>query len=292
MTPYEKFLRSKIPQAEVAGFEPMSEAHPNVSPHARDIARWCCRGGRRAAFASFGLHKTRINLQCAKWVTEFTGGKYLIIAPLGVRQEFTKSDGPALGLDVQYVRTDEEVAAATSNILITNYERVRDGQITVSQFAGAGLDESSILRSFGSKTYQEFVKLFKAVPYRFVFTATPSPNRYKELIHYGGFLGIMDTGEALTRFFQRDSSQANNLTLYPHMEKTFWLWLNSWAVFIQRPSDLGYSDEGYDMPEMQVHWHKLDVDHKKAWHQVDSWGQAQLLRDDAQGLRARSGDQA
>jgi len=96
----------------------------------------------------------------------------------------------------------------------------------------------------------------------------------------------MDTGEALTRFFQRDSSEANNLTLYPHMERQFWLWLASWAVFIQKPSDLGYSDVGYSLPKIQVHWHKLEVDHKKAWGQVDSWGQAQLLRDDAVGLKA------
>jgi hypothetical protein len=145
-----------------------------------------------------------------------------------------------------------------------------------SSLALVWTSRASCARS-AAKTYQEFLKLFKAVPYRFVFTATPSPNRYKELIHYAGFLGVMDTGEALTRFFQRDSAKANNLTLYPHMEKQFWLWLNSWAVFIQKPSDLGYSDEGYDLPEMKVHWHKLDVDHSKAWNQFDGWGQAQLF---------------
>ena len=93
--------------------------------------------------------------------------------------------------------------------------------------------------------------MFKSVKYRFVATATPSPNRYKELIHYAGFLGIMDTGQALTRFFQRDSTQANNLTLYPHKEREFWLWLNSWAIFLQRPSDLGFDDTGYDLPELK-----------------------------------------
>src|SRR5690606_37419358 len=111
----------------------------------------------------------------------------------------------AMGAEIQYVRNQAEIDAATSPILITNYERVRDGGIDVSQFEGAGLDESSVLRSYGSKTYQSFLALFKAVKYRFVFTATPSPNRYKELIHYAGFLGVMDTGEALTRFFKRDS---------------------------------------------------------------------------------------
>ncbi|NBW12824.1 MAG: DNA methylase N-4 [Caulobacteraceae bacterium] len=283
---YVEFLRGKIPQAERAGFDPLSAPDASLKPHQRDIAAWAIQGGRRAVFASFGLGKTRINLQIAKWVVEKTGGRYLIIAPLGVRQEFTKSDGPAMGLEIEYVRNNEDIAATPARILITNYERVRDGDIDLAQFAGAGLDEASILRGYGTKTYQTFLKAFRVVQYRFVFTATPSPNRYKELIHYAGFLGVMDTGEALTRFFQRDSSQANNLTLYPHMEAQFWLWLRSWAAFIQKPSDLGYSDAGYDMPAVKVHWHKIDVDHKKAWNQVDSWGQSQLFRDDAVGLKA------
>ncbi len=311
MSDYLDFLKAKMPKAECLGFAPASEAHASLFPHQRDIAVWAVMGGLRAIFAAFGLGKTRIHLQVAKWIVEHyenksevgsgksevgetkdhkleaCGTKYLIIAPLGVRHVFTAEDGPAMGMEIVYCRTDEEVAAAGSPFIITNYERVRDGGITVSAevFCGVGLDEASVLRSFGSKTYQSFLGMFKAIPHRFVFTATPSPNRHKELIHYGGFLGVMDTGEALTRFFKRDSSQAGNLTLYPHMEERFWLWLSSWAVFIQKPSDLGYSDEGYDLPEMQVHWHSVDVDHTKAWNQMDSWGQRQLIQDQSNGLR-------
>lgn len=286
---YIEFLRGKIPQAESAGFEPPSEPHASLYPHQRDLAEWACRGGRRAVFAAFGLGKTRMHLQIAQWVTEATGGKYLIVAPLGVRQEFTRSDGPAMGIEVEYVRTTEEALASKCQVLITNYEPVRDGKLDVSIFAGAGLDESSVLRSYGSKTYQEFLPKFKAVKYRYVFTATPSPNRYKELIHYSGFLGIMDTGEALTRFFQRDSEQANNLTLYPHMEETFWAWMNSWACFISSPADLGYDATGYDLPPLSVTWHKVDVDHTKAWGQEDGWGQRQLFLDQATGLAEGAG---
>jgi DNA modification methylase len=226
-----------------------------------------------------------MHLQIGKWVTEHTGGKYIIICPLGVRQEFTQNDGPAMGIQVQFVRTSAEVEASQCSMFVTNYESVRDGKLDLSLFAGAGLDEASVLRSYGSKTYQTFLRLFKSIEYRYVFTATPSPNRYKELIHYGAFLGIMDSGEALTRFFQRDSEQANNLTLYPHMEAQFWAWMHSWACFLTKPSDLGYSDDGYDLPPIQVHWHRIAVDHKKAWNQFDSWGQSQLLREDAQGLK-------
>jgi hypothetical protein len=282
---YLAFLAAKMPRAQCNGFEPPSPVELALFPHQRDICEWACRGGRRAIFANFGLGKTRMHLQQARWVHEHTGGRYLIVAPLGVRQEFTQSDGPAMGMCIEYVRTNAEVEAAKSPYLITNYERVRDGDITLDRFAGAGLDEASVLRSFGSKTYQNFMDLFESVPFRFVYTATPSPNRYKELIHYAAFLGVMDSGEALTRFFQRNSEKANDLTLYPHMEQQFWYWLSTWAVFLQRPSDLGYDDTGYDLPAMHVHWHKVEVDHTKAWRQVDSWGQAQLFQDQSTGLR-------
>lgn len=281
---YLDFLRAKIPQAELCGFDPPSPPHESLFPHQVDLSTWAIRGGRRAIFAAFGLGKTRMHLQIAKWVVEETGKRFLIICPLGVRQEFTQSDGPAMGLTLTFIRRSEEITSE-SGIYVTNYESVRDGKIDVNLFAGVGLDEASCLRSFGSKTYQTFLPIFKAVPYRFVFTATPSPNRFKELIHYGGFLGIMDTGEALTRFFQRDSEKAGNLTLYPHMEQQFWLWLASFAAFINRPSDLGYPDEGYDLPEIHVHWHRLDADHKKAWSNVDGWGQHQLFLDQSIGLK-------
>jgi SNF2 family DNA or RNA helicase len=143
---------------------------------------------------------------------------------------------------------------------ITNYESVRDGKLDVGLFTAVSLDEASVLRSFGSKTYISFLQLFDQVPYRFVATATPSPNRYKELIHYAGFLGVMDTGQALTRFFQRDSTKANNLTLYPHKEEEFWLWLASWAVFLQTPADLGYPSDGYRLPELSIEFEQVTTD--------------------------------
>lgn len=284
---YEDFIRRKMPVAEAFGFEPPSEPHASLKPHQRDIAAWMVRGGRRACFASFGLGKTRIHLQVAIWCVERTARKYLIVAPLGVRQEFTRNDGPAMGLDIVYCRTDAEVAAASTPYIITNYERVRDGDITLDPqvFGGAGLDESSILRSYGSQTFQTFRKIFKAIPYRFVFTATPSPNRHKELIHYSDFLGVLDSGDALTRFFKRDSQKAGNLTLFPSQEEKFWLWLSSWAVFMQSPADLGYDATGYDLPSLLIHWHRLPTDHTKAWKQFDSWGQAQLICDQSSGLK-------
>lgn len=115
----------------------------------------------------------------------------------------------------------EEIKASKSRIVITNYELVRDGDIRPDYFTATSLDEASVLRSFGSKTYQEFLEKFKGVPYKLVATATPSANKYKELIYYAGYLEVMDTGQALTRFFQKDSTKANNLTLYPNQEDEF-----------------------------------------------------------------------
>lgn len=234
------------------------DLHPSNLPHQRDIIKWAAAGGQRAIFASFGLMKTQIQLELSKLcLIAYPGEKALIICPLGVKQEF-KNDADRLGLKITYVRNQGEVEAA-DGILITNYERVRDGDINPDSFQCVSLDEASVLRSFGSKTYQEFLNKFRYVPFKWVCTATPSPNRYKELIHYAGFLGIMDTGQALTRFFKRDSTKANNLTLYPHKEREFWLWMSGWALFITKPSDLGYSDQGFDLPDIDIYWHSVTV---------------------------------
>jgi DNA modification methylase len=178
----------------------------------------------------------------------------------------------------------EEVKACDSQIVLTNYERVRDGDIDPSYFAATSLDEASVLRSFGSKTYQTFLDKFKNVPYKLVATATPSPNKYKELIHYAGYLEVMDTGQALTRFFQRDSTKANNLTLYPNMEDEFWLWVSSWALFVTKPSDLNpdYSDVGYDLPPLDVRWHEIPIHYGDT---ADRDGQMQLFQEAAEGLK-------
>lgn len=279
MMNYQDFLKSKIELAKETGFEiSLNDIHPILKPHQKDAVKWSIKGGRRALFESFGLGKTVQQLEWCRLIVEKVGGKALIVLPLGVKQEFTHDAVNLLGMDKpEYVRNMDEVKSASGRILITNYERVRDGDIEPTYFTATSLDEASVLRSFGSKTYQTFLDKFKGVPYKLVSTATPSPNKYKELIHYAGYLEIMDTGQALTRFFQRDSTKANNLTLYPHKENEFWLWLSSWALFITKPSDLGYSDDGYDLPPLEIRYHEIGVDHLSAG--ADKWGQIKLFRD-------------
>jgi DNA modification methylase len=297
---YRAFLEAKIPMAQRAGLPCSLEDVPThlrdgrpLRDHQRHIVRWAVEGGRRALFEAFGLGKSiqqllicdiilgKIEADEARDPQALNMG--LIVAPLGVRREFLR-DAELLGIPLHFVRTDAEIDAIgdVAGLHLTNYESVRDGKIDVSRFNVVSLDEASVLRSYGSKTYQTFLPLFDAVPYRFVATATPSPNRYKELIHYAGFLGVMDTGQALTRFFQRNSEKAGDLTLYPHKEEEFWLWLNSWAVFLQRPSDLGFDDAGYDLPPLTVRWHSVQANLAAAG--VESNGQGRLIRDAAMGV--------
>jgi DNA modification methylase len=295
---YQEFLTSKISIAPDSGFTiAAGNVHPVLKPHERDSVMWMVQGGRRALFSSFGLGKTVTQLEAVKLIVEYENSahrydgeaprKALIIAPLAVVHVFQDDAQRLLGMEAPlYVRNMAEVKQSTAPILITNYERVRDGDIDPAYFTAVSLDEASILRSYGSKTYQEFLVMFQQVKYRFVATATPSPNRYKEIIHYAGFLGIMDTGQALTRFFHRDSTKANNLTLYPHKEKEFWFWVSTWALFITKPSDLGYSDEGYILPPMNIVYHEVKVDHSSAGVETD--GQGKLFRDAALGLQEAS----
>lgn len=284
---YIEFIKGKIKLAEFGGFEVAdSDINPILKPHQRAIVQWAVRGGNRAIFAAFGLGKSVMQIETLRLIHSRAGGKVLVCAPLGVRQEFRR-DGLMLGVEFKFIRTPEEMEAG-QDFYLTNYESIRDGKLDPDMFTAVSLDEASVLRSFGSKTYQTFLDLFKSVKYRFVATATPSPNRYKELIHYAGFLGIMDTGQALTRFFQRDSTQANNLTLYPHKEREFWLWLNSWAIFLQRPSDLGFDDTGYDLPELKVIVHEVESDYDKAGFEKD--GQGMLFKNISLGVSQASGE--
>ncbi len=284
---YINFVREKIRMAKMDGFDvDQSEINHILKPHQRDIVQWAVRGGCRAIFAAFGLGKSVMQIETLRLIHAKAGGKCLVICPLGVRQEFRR-DAAMLGVRFEFIRRPEEMVDGC-DFYLTNYESVRDGKLDPNLFTAVSLDEASVLRSFGSDTYQTFLAIFQTVKYRFVATATPSPNRFKELIHYAGFLGIMDTGQALTRFFRRDSTKANNLTLYPHKEREFWLWMASWAVFISKPSDLGYDDTGYALPPMQVIYHEIPTDHAGAGHDRD--GQAFLFKDTALGLSAAASE--
>ena len=280
---YDSFLKNKAISAPISGFDvSLDEISDILKPHQKLAVQWAVKGGRRALFEAFGLGKTAQQLEYCRLVTKHTGGRALLVLPLGVKQEFTEDAVNLLGMEKPpYIKTQAEADSSDAKILITNYERVRDGDIDPQKFECCCLDEASVLRSYGSKTYQTFVDKFKGVPYKLVATATPDPNKYKELIHYAGFLEIMDTGQALTRFFQRDSTKANNLTIYPHKEEEFWLWISTWAFFLSTPADLGLDSDGYDLPPLDIRYHCVkDIGAPSC----DRDGQMLLFRDVSAGL--------
>lgn len=170
--PYQEFLAGKVAVDDLHGFPDVDPAqvHPLLKGHQRDIVVWAAAGGRRAIFAAFGLGKSVIQLETLRLILARTGGRALIVCPLGVRQEFAR-DAAMLGGEVTFVRRTEEVGGP--GVYLTNYESIRDGRLDPGLFTAVSLDEASVLRSFGSKTYQTFLTLFDQVPYRFVATATP-----------------------------------------------------------------------------------------------------------------------
>jgi hypothetical protein len=196
--------------------------------------------------------------------------------PLGVRHEF-KRDAASLGIETRFVQSTFECFGP--GLYLTNYESVREGKIDLAGFDVVSLDEAACLRGMGgTKTFRVLATALAKVPFRFVATATPSPNEYIELLAYAEVLGVMDIGQAKTRFFKRNSEKADELTLNPACERDFWLWVASWALFIGKPSDVGCSDEGYDLPPVDVRWHEVAVAPDFDAAEVGSNGQAQLFK--------------
>ena len=298
---YNEFLKSKIKVSENFGFSlDIDDINPNLKPHNKLMVKWLVEGGRRACFASFGLHKTVTQLETVRCTLEkASGSKGLIVCPLNIKQEFVQDSINILGWNEEpkFIRRPSEMTG--DGIYLTNYESIRDGRLDPRIFDVASLDEASVLRGFGgSKTFREFMRLFTGdagpmqmrrgadnIKYRFVATATPSPNDYIELLAYADFLGIMDISQAKTRFFKRDSTHADKLTLHAHKEEEFWLWVSSWALFVNKPSDITGNpadDEGYILPELDLRWHEIPADHAEIT--VEKNGQFQMFKTEALGL--------
>ncbi len=276
---YEQFLKNKVIISEDHGFDVdpilLSEL---LKPHQRDICLWALKGGRRAIFANFGLGKSMMQLELAKQCIFKTNKPFLIVCPLAVAGEF-KRDNNKLGTghNITYITDTDDIESYEPQIFITNYERVRMGDINPEKFGGVSFDEASILRNLKTETTNFVIKYFQQVPYRFVATASPAPNDYIEILNYAVFLNVASRGHLLTRFFQRDSTKAGHLTLYPNKEKEFWQWVSTWAVFVNKPSDLGYSDEGYILPPINIIEHCVESDQAESY--INKYGDLVMFRD-------------
>lgn len=286
---YSDFLKSKVVVAENFGIDTTRLDFLDILfPHQKDIVDFCLRGGRRGIFGNFGIGKTFIQLEIARQIIKITGKPFLICCPLGVSGEF-KRDNKKLstGHTITYITdTDNVPADLDPQIYLTNYERVRKGDINPQKFGGVSFDEASILRNLKTETTNMVLKYFKAVQYRFVATATPTPNDYIEILNYADYLGVISRGHALTRFFQRDSTKAGNLKLYPNKAKEFWQWVSTWAAFINTPADLGYDDSGYNLPPIKVVEHRITYTTDQP--QFDKFNRPLLLKQKAKGLKESS----
>lgn len=276
---YRKFLESKILVHTDTGFKVERKILPDtLLDHAKDSIVWAANKGRAAIFSSFGMTKTRTNIGLLiEAKKQAPHAPVLVICPLGVKSQFQTEDGPVMGIQFQYIRNREEQHEATSDFHITNYERIREGDIDINIYGVVALDEGAVLRNIGTDQTRALLQKFKAIPYRYVFTAVPSAKDFVEYLNYAEFLGIMDRNQAKTRFFIRDSEHSDELELNPAHADAFWLWVYSWALFLEKPSDLGYSDEGYDLPELQINLHEVKVDRELLGEFYDRDGQYKLM---------------
>lgn len=251
---YANFLKSKLITTTPSGFDALESALPlKLYPYQRDLVKWACKRGKAALFTMTGTGKTAMQVSWAEQIVIQTKGAVLILAPLAVSKQ-TVRESAKFGPIVYPCRTQSDVVLPGINI--ANYEMLH--HFDPAAFAGIVLDESSIIKAYDGKTRKAILDFARDIPYRLACTATPSPNDYMELGNHSEFLGVMSYTEMLSTFFVHDGGDTSKWRLKGHAEESFWKWLASWGVFLTKPSDLGYSDEGFDLPALNTHQHVVE----------------------------------
>jgi len=247
---YAEFLARKQRAAEATGFNG-EILHDRLFDFQKAIVRWALRRGRAAIFANTGLGKTAMQVSWGANVVQ-KAGDVLILAPLAVAQQ-TVEEAALLGETVTLCKEERDLRPGLN---ITNYDRL--DRFSASRFAGVVLDESSILKSVDGKTRRSLTEAFSRTPYRLCCTATPAPNDTMELGNHAEFLGILSAVEMLATYFVHDGGDTQKWRLKGHAETAFWRWVALWAVVMQKPSDLGFDDSRYDLPELRMVEHLLE----------------------------------
>ena len=245
---YHDFLAAKRVADPASGMATVPELPDFLFPHQRDIVAWALRRGRAAIFAGTGLGKTLMELIWARAVAEHARRPVLLLAPLAVSHQHQREAG-AFALSARIVERD----GASDEIQITNYQKLE--HFRIERFGGLALDESSILKSHDGHYRTRLIELARPIPFRLAATATPAPNDFMELGNHAEFLGVMSYSSMLATFFTHDGSETQKWRLKGHAEADFWRWMASWAVMLRKPSDLGYSDAGYDLPPLVKRQH-------------------------------------
>lgn len=251
MTSYNDYLTSKAIHVPSEGIASPPPLNPALFPHQRDIVNWALRRGRAAIFADCGLGKTLMQLEWARVVAEVTGGKVLILTPLAVAAQ-TALEARRFGINAVVSRD----GIATAPVTISNYQILH--KFNTSDFVGVVLDESSIIKAFDGKTRNQIIGAFALTRFRLACTATPAPNDQMELGNHAEFLGVLSRTEMLATFFCHDGGETSQWRLKGHAERDFWRWLCQWSVMLRRPSDLGYSDAGFEIPELRMQEHGIE----------------------------------
>jgi len=253
---YAKFISGRQDVTRARGFEPSRPIAGHLFDFQRDIVKWALARGRAAIFADTGLGKTAMQLE---WASHISGeGRVLILCPLAVADQTVK-EAARFGVDCAYVRSFDP----KHRIQVTNYEML--DRFDPADFTGIVLDESSILKSFTGKTRNAIIQAFEATPYRLACTATPAPNDHAELGNHAEFLGIRSRVEMLAEFFVHDGGSTQSWRLKGHAEDIFWRWVCSWGAVVRLPSDLGYPDDNFALPELRMHEHIVPVNHRDVW---------------------------
>lgn len=242
---YTEFLKSKEVRIMPSGFTvDESTLNPAAFEWQRHVVSWALQRGKAALFEDCGLGKTLQQLMWAERVSKYVKKPVLIVAPLAVAPQ-TKMEGEKFGIAVNICESQADVK---DGVNITNYEKL--DKFNATSFGGVVLDESSILKSYMGKTKRMIIEKFAYTPYKLACTATPAPNDLMELLNHAEFLGVMKSSEALSIWFIADQSESGKYRLKGHAERDFWQWVSSWAVCVGKPSDIGYSDDGYILPPL------------------------------------------
>lgn len=243
---YNEFLKTKEYSYDNTGFDiSITELNQNLFDFQKEVVRWALKKGRCALFLDTGLGKSLCQLEFANQVCKHENGKALIIAPLAVSKQ-TKREGERFGIDVNICRTQDDVK---NGINITNYEMIE--HFNPNEFVCVVLDESSILKAALGKMSNELIEMFRFTKYKLACTATPSPNDYTEFGNHCEFLNVMNRTEMLATFFINDAKE-NQWRMKRHAENKFWEWLATWAMVVKHPRDIGYDDERYDLPKLNI----------------------------------------
>lgn len=251
---YDQFISAKNARCKPAGFEPSPLIAPAFDWQGH-VIRWAVKTGKCALFEDCGLGKTLQQLEWARQVCEYTRKPVIIFTPLAVARQ-TAAESQKFGIMTRVVDDESEISGA--QIVITNYDKLPHFDTT--DFGGVVLDESSILKSFTGKTRRALTARFADTPFRLCCTATPSPNDYTELGQHAEFLGVCSPAQMLATWFINDTFNTGDWRLKKHAESSFWEWVSSWAACVSKPSDIGYSDEGYNLPALNLRAEIVEVD--------------------------------